>query len=157
MARRQASKRARKNSKEAVRLALARGLVRSLVIHGAVETTEVKAKELRPFVDNLVTHAREGTEAARRLVLARLGQDKEAVEGLFAHVAQINSRTSGFTRIIKLGRRVGDWAPTARLEWVDKVNVKIKEQNAKTKEKQQKTILKSEDKKSSKKRKGIKE
>lgn len=144
MSKRQASRRARKNSKENVRLALARGLVRALVAHGNIETSEAHAKVLKPFVDKLVTRVREGSPASRRLIFARLGQDKEAVEGLFARVAQVNGRTSGFTRIVKLGLRIGDRAPMARLEWVDKVSklavdtVEVKSQNAKVKNKDKK-------------------
>ncbi len=143
MAKRQASRRARKNSKESVRLALARGLVRALVAHGAIETSEAHAKVLKPFIDKLVTRVREGSPASRRLIFARLGQDKEAVEGLFVRVSQVNGRTSGFTRIVKLGSRIGDRAPMARLEWVDKVEVK----SEKLKVKSEKTEETSETKK----------
>src|SRR3989338_1351652 len=144
MAKRQASRRARKNSKESVRLALARGLVRALVAHGAIEISEAHAKVLKPFVDKLVTRVREGSPASRRLIFARLGQDKEAVEGLFVRVAQVSGRTSGFTRIVKLGSRIGDRAPMARLEWVDKIEVKSDklEEKSKKAEKVAKTVKK---------------
>ena len=140
MAKRQASRRARKNSKESVRLALARGLVRALVAHGAIEISEAHAKVLKPFVDKLVTRVLEGSPASRRLIFARLGQDKEAVEGLFVRVSQMNGRTSGFTRIVKLGSRIGDRAPMARLEWVDKIQLKTEKTEPKEKPKTEKAV-----------------
>lgn len=138
MARRQASKRARGGSKEAVRRALSRGLVRSLVFYGSFKTTLARAKDLKPWVDELVTTARQGSEASQRRVMARLGQDNEAARALFSLVKQITGRTSGFVRIVKLGTRRGDAASMARVEWVDKVNTNLKDQNEKIQSKKKK-------------------
>lgn len=124
MSRRQASRRARKNSKESVRLALSRGLVRSLVQYGAVKTTLSRAKNIKPWVDTLVTIARLGSDVSRRRLLAKLGNDKETTQALITFAARVNGRTSGFTRIVKLGTRRGDLSSMARVEWVDKVEVK---------------------------------
>lgn len=123
MARRQASKRARKNSKESVRLALVRGLTRSLVVHGSVETSETRAKMLVPFVDVLVAKAKNASENVRRAIFAKLGQDQKTTQGLFAHVVKVNGRISGFTRVIKLALRRGDAVQMVRVEWVDKEKV----------------------------------
>lgn len=131
MSRRQESRRARKNSKESVRLALNRGLVRSLVQHGSVETTLSHAKSIKPLVDTLLTIARLGSDIAHRRILAKLGQDKETTQGLLTFAAQINGRMSGFTRIIKLGARRGDASDMARVEWVDKFEVPVRQTQGK--------------------------
>lgn len=88
------------------RTALLRGLAVSLITHGRIVTTTAKAKELRPFVERLVTSGKEGTLAARRRVLATLGQpDATIVEKLFGTIAPAHKeRNGGYTRIIKMGR-----------------------------------------------------
>jgi large subunit ribosomal protein L17 len=84
------------------REALFRGLVKSLVIHERISTTEAKAKELRPIIEKLVTAARKDTVAARRLVAARVGNDDEIVKKLFSSIApRYAERPGGYTRITK--------------------------------------------------------
>ena len=88
----------------------------SLFRHDRITTTEAKAKELRPFAERLITLARRGDLHARRLVERRL-KDKEVTTRLFAELGKrFASRPGGYTRIIKLGHRVGDGAEVARIE-----------------------------------------
>jgi large subunit ribosomal protein L17 len=110
---------ARLGSGPAHEKAILRGLSRSLILHGRVVTTEVKAKKARPYVEKLITKARKGGLHNRRLVLSDL-QDKKAVHRLFSDVApKTGDRPGGYTRILKLGPRRGDASPMAILELVD--------------------------------------
>ena len=87
------------------RRALLRSLARSLVVHERISTTEAKAKELRPFIERLVTYAKKDTLASRRLTKARLGDD-DAVKKLFEVVGpRYNERAGGYTRVVKRTRR----------------------------------------------------
>lgn len=87
------------------RRALLRSLARSLVIHERISTTEAKAKELRPFVEHLVTYAKKNTLASRRLAIAKLG-DEAAVKKLFSSIApRYSDRAGGYTRVIKRTKR----------------------------------------------------
>lgn len=82
-----------------------RSLARSLVIHERISTTEAKAKELRPFVEELITKAKKDTVANRRLVTARL-HDAAATKKLFAAIApRYAERPGGYTRIVKRAKR----------------------------------------------------
>lgn len=84
------------------RTALLRGLMRSLILHERISTTEAKAKELRPLIEKLVSHARVDSVANRRLVSSRLGNDDEATAKLFSAIApRYASRPGGYTRIVK--------------------------------------------------------
>lgn len=84
------------------RVALLRGLMRSLIIHERISTTEAKAKELRPLIEKLVSHARVDTVANRRLVASRLGNDEQATAKLFSAIApRYTTRPGGYTRIVK--------------------------------------------------------
>ncbi len=87
------------------RTALIRGLAISLIEHGKVQTTEAKARELRPYIERLVTHGKNNTVASRRLVSERLGEPKPAsVKKLFDVIAVgYAGRNGGYTRIIKMG------------------------------------------------------
>jgi len=87
------------------RTALLRGLALSLIEHGKIQTTEAKAKELRPYVEKLITKGKEGTIASRRLVMSTLGEPHtDVVKKLFDDVAKrYTDRNGGYTRIIKLG------------------------------------------------------
>lgn len=100
------------------RVALLRSLARSLVLHEGLTTTIARAKELRPFVEELVTRSKNGTLASRRSVQSRLGSS-EAVKKLHDTFAvRYAKRAGGYTRIIKLGR-VGKRAiESARIEFV---------------------------------------
>jgi len=87
------------------RKALLRSLARSLVIHERISTTEAKAKELRPFVERLVTYGKKNTLASRRLAITRL-QDEEAVKKLFSAIApRYADRAGGYTRVVKRAKR----------------------------------------------------
>lgn len=98
------------------RKALLANLATSLFRHERVVTTEAKAKELRPYAERLITLARRGDLHARRLVERRI-KDKDVTHRLFAELGQrFASRPGGYTRIVKLGHRVGDGADVARIE-----------------------------------------
>jgi large subunit ribosomal protein L17 len=117
MRHRNANRNLRRTSEQ--RLALLRNLATSLIEQGAIETTEAKAKELRPFVEKLVTKARAGTLHARRLA-GRHVQKREAADKLFQELGpKFATRAGGYTRILKTGHRKGDGADMARIEFVD--------------------------------------
>ncbi len=91
----------------------------SLIEHKRINTTVAKAKALKKFVEPLVTKSKEDTTHNRRLVMAKLRQ-KDAVVELFRTVApKVGDRPGGYTRIIKLGNRLGDNADMAMIELVD--------------------------------------
>jgi len=88
-------------------------LATSLFKHGGIRTTVAKAKELRPFAERLITLARRGDLHARRLVERRL-KDRDVTHKLFADIGKrFAARPGGYTRIVKLGHRVGDGADGA--------------------------------------------
>jgi large subunit ribosomal protein L17 len=99
------------------RLAMFRNMTISLFEHGQITTTVPKAKELRPFVEKLITLAKEGTLHARRRAVAKLA-DKDAVRVLFQDIApRYADRVGGYTRILKLTKvRLGDAGPTAMIQ-----------------------------------------
>jgi len=101
------------------RKALMRNLCTSLLESGRITTTEAKAKELRRWVERLMTTARAGDLAARRRVAAEVSQP-EVVDRLFSHlVPRLGERAGGYTRIIRKGPRLGDAAPMVVIELVD--------------------------------------
>jgi large subunit ribosomal protein L17 len=101
------------------RRALLSNLAIQLITHKKIVTTVAKAKALRTYVEPLITKAKENTTHQRRVVFSYL-QDKDAIVELFGTVAtKIAGRPGGYTRIIKLGARVGDNAETAMIELVD--------------------------------------
>ena len=100
------------------RLMLA-NLAAALFTHKSIQTTETKAKRLRPFAERLVTFAKRGDLHARRRVIQVLRNNKEAVHILFTEIApQVSEREGGYTRITKLGYRKGDNAPMAAIELI---------------------------------------
>lgn len=100
------------------REAMLANLAASLVKNGRVKTTDAKAKEIRPFVERLVTFAKRGDLHARRIVLSRL-KDSDAVRKLFEEIGpKYTNRFGGYTRILKLGFRLGDNAPVSLIEFV---------------------------------------
>jgi len=116
MRHRKAGRSLRRTSEQ--RLALLRGLATSLLEQGAIETTEAKAKELRPFVEKLITKARTGTLHARRLA-GRHVQKRGAADKLFQEIGPgFAKRQGGYTRILKTGHRKGDGAEMARIELI---------------------------------------
>lgn len=103
------------------RRALRRGLVISLVEHGAIVTTLQKAKDIRPVAEKLITKARKGGLARRRAIIAALN-NLDAANKLVDVVAPQLQRESGYLRIVKLNQnRVGDNAEMARIEFVDEI------------------------------------
>lgn len=101
------------------RTALMRSLARSLVLHGGIETTEAKAKELRPYIEKLVTRAKEDTVANRRLISSRFGNDKQVTDKLFTEIAPAHKdRTGGYTRISKLPKKLEDGRKVAYISFV---------------------------------------
>ena len=101
------------------RKALLSNLAIQLIAHKRIVTTLAKAKSLRTYVEPLITKAKDNTTHQRRVVFSYL-QDKEAVTTLFGDIAtKVAGRPGGYTRIIKLGTRVGDNAETALIELVD--------------------------------------
>jgi large subunit ribosomal protein L17 len=101
------------------RKALLRGLAAAMLLHEGIKTTEARAKELRKFVERLVTISKRGDVSARRLALQRL-PNKLLVEKLFTvYGPRYQNRPGGYTRIVKLGPRHGDAAPMARIEFVE--------------------------------------
>ena len=105
--------------KKAHRDALLSNLACQLIQYKKIVTTTAKAKALRVYVEPLITKGKENTTHQRRVVFSYL-QDKEAIKELFGAVAEkVAGRPGGYTRIIKLGARVGDNAETAMIELVD--------------------------------------
>ena len=101
------------------RKALLSNLACHLFQHKKIVTTLAKAKALRPYVEPLITKSKDNTTHQRRIVFGHL-QDKDAVRELFDVIsAKIASRPGGYTRVIKLGKRVGDNAELAMIELVD--------------------------------------
>lgn len=96
--------------------AMLNNMATSLFRYERVETTEAKAKELRPFVERLITFARRGDLHARRQVERRI-KDRDVTGRLFKDIGpRFAARPGGYTRIVKLGHRSGDGAETARIE-----------------------------------------
>jgi large subunit ribosomal protein L17 len=102
------------------RLAMLRNMMNSLLTHEAIKTTVPKAKELRRVVEPMITLAKEPTVANRRLAFDRL-RDRDVVTKLFNELGpRFKARPGGYTRILKMGFRVGDNAPMALIELVDR-------------------------------------
>lgn len=102
------------------RLAMLRNMMNSLLTHEAIKTTVPKAKELRRVVEPMITLAKVATLANRRLAFDRL-RDRDVVTKLFNELGpRFKARPGGYTRILKMGFRVGDNAPMALIELVDR-------------------------------------
>ena len=105
------------------RLAMLRNMMNSLIAHEAIKTTVPKAKELRRVVEPMITLAKESTVANRRLAFDRL-RDRDSVSKLFDVLGpRFKARPGGYTRILKMGFRVGDNAPMALVELVERTEV----------------------------------
>ena len=108
------------NRTSAHRLAMLRNMMNSLLRHEAIKTTLPKAKELRRVVEPMITLAKEPTVANKRLAFNRL-RDREIVVKLFNEIGPMfKDRKGGYTRVLKMGYRVGDNAPLAYVELVQK-------------------------------------
>ncbi len=102
------------------RKALLMNLSNSLIKHEQITTTLPKAKELRPFIEKIITLGKKGDLSARRKALSILQDDKMTKKVFDVFSARYNERNGGYTRIIKLGNRFGDNAPTAVIEFVER-------------------------------------
>ena len=95
------------------------GLTKTVIMNGYVVTTEARAKEVRKFVDKMITYGKNGTLVSRRKALAFLHNDNEVVSKVFNELAKTyETRNGGYTRIIKLKERRGDDALEVKLELV---------------------------------------
>ena len=114
------------------RQAMLRNMCNSLLQHEAIKTTVPKAKELRRVVEPLITLAKDATLANRRLAFNRL-RDRDIVTKLFNELGpRYKARPGGYTRILKMGFRVGDNAPMAFVELVDRPEPAAEESKADT-------------------------
>ncbi len=103
------------------RVAVLRNMAISLIEHGRIQTTLLRAKTLRGFIEPLITKSKDSSLSSRRLVLRRL-PDKDAVKKLFDQIAPaFAARNGGYTRILRLERRQGDNASMALIEFVDEI------------------------------------
>jgi len=101
------------------RTALLRSLARSLVLEEGITTTIAKAKELRPFIERLVSTSKKNSLASRRLIASRLGGDEDVVKKLHDIFAErYAKRAGGYTRIVRLGRVGKRVVESARIEFV---------------------------------------
>ena len=100
------------------RLALFRGLVTDLLKHEQIKTTEAKAKAIRPLAEKMITLGKDGTVPARRRALGYV-YDTDVVKKIFDELGpRYKARAGGYTRIIRLGPRLGDGAPVVQVELV---------------------------------------
>jgi large subunit ribosomal protein L17 len=105
------------------RLAMLQNMMNSLITHEAIKTTLPKAKELRRVIEPMITLAKKPTLANKRLAFDRL-RDRDTVVKLFAELGpRYQTRPGGYTRILKMGFRVGDNAPMALVELVDRPEI----------------------------------
>ncbi|MEA3505784.1 MAG: 50S ribosomal protein L17 [Bacteroidota bacterium] len=117
--------------KRAHRIAMLANMASSLIIHKRIQTTLAKAKALRVYVEPIITRSKNDATNSRRIVFSHL-QNKEAVTELFREVSvKVADRPGGYTRIIKLGTRLGDNAEMAMIELVDYNENLLKEGSAK--------------------------
>lgn len=101
------------------RKALFRSLIVAVLRYEQIKTTEARAKEVRGQVERVITLAKEGSLASRRQIVAELPDEPLVIDKLINEIApKYASRTSGYTRIVKLGNRAGDAAPMVQLELV---------------------------------------
>ena len=101
------------------RRAFLRSLALAIIEFGKIKTTEAKAKELRPYIEKLVTRGKSNGLFSRRIVISRLGNNKEGGKKLVDEIApRYKDRDGGYTRITKLPVRSGDASPMAVIEFV---------------------------------------
>jgi large subunit ribosomal protein L17 len=136
--------------KSGPRKALLRGLMVSLVEHGRIKTTVVKAKEVRRHIEKAITLGKKGTLNSIRLVSSKLANSDMAVDLVKNIAPRFKDRAGGYTRVVKIGRRPGDAAEMAFLEFVDfdwksKVEAKDTKKSAAAK-KEDKATVKAESK-----------
>ena len=108
------------NRTSAHRIALLRNMAAALIKHEQITTTLPKARELRPYVEKLITLAKHGGLSNRRLAHARMLDDTQLVKLFDVLGARYATRAGGYTRVIKAGIRAGDASPMAVIELVDR-------------------------------------
>ncbi len=109
-------------------------LVKSMIEHGQITTTLTKAKELRGYVERVVTYGKANTVHARRLAYSVLG-DRSLVKKLFDEIAPaFEGRNGGYTRVVKAGFRRGDSAAMAIIQFVEESTIKPKKDTIKAKD-----------------------
>ena len=119
------------NRTSAHRIALLRNMAAALIKHEQITTTLPKARELRPYVEKLITLAKHGGLSNRRLAHARMMDDTQLVKLFDVLGARYADRAGGYTRVIKAGIRAGDASPMAVIELVDRdVSAKGKDSGA---------------------------
>jgi len=134
------------------REALLASLVVNLIERGRIKTTLPKARAARPLAEKMVTVARQGTLAARRRAISRL-RNVAAVNKLFETVApQFKDRAGGYTRVMKLGKRVSDSSEMVLLEWVTRATIEAPKKETPKKETAKADAEKSAEKKPSTKK-----
>ena len=107
------------NRETRIRRSILASLTKDVLENGHVVTTDTRAKEVRKFVDKMITYGKDGTLVARRKALAFLHNDKKLVQKIFDEIApSYKDRNGGYTRIIKIKERIGDDALEVRLELV---------------------------------------
>ncbi|MBI3632020.1 MAG: 50S ribosomal protein L17 [Candidatus Vogelbacteria bacterium] len=100
------------------RRALLRSLAENLIVNGKIVTTEAKAKELRPFIEKLVTKGRDEQKSSQRVLTSKL-HNREVVKKMVVEISKkYKDRNGGYTRIVKIGRRKGDASEMAIIEFV---------------------------------------
>lgn len=114
------AKRGRKfGRKRDQRRALLRGLAQSLVLHGKIQTSEAKAKELRPYIEKIITKSRMDTVSTRRILLGDFTNNKEVVKKLISDIGpKYKARSGGYTRIVKRMPRKTDATKMAVMELI---------------------------------------
>ena len=109
------------NRTSAHRKALFKNMSVSLIEHELIKTTLPKAKDLRAVIEPIITHAKKHDDVARRRIAFSRLRDRKAVQKLFSEIApRYKERPGGYVRILKCGYRVGDQAPMAYVEFVDR-------------------------------------
>lgn len=103
--------------KRGQRQALLRSLARSLILKERIQTTEARAKEIRPLLEKMITRGRTGTLANRRILVAQL-HDARTVTKLMSKAEGYTARPGGYLRIVKMGNRKGDGSSMAIIEFV---------------------------------------
>lgn len=101
-----------------VRRALLKSLAGNLIVHEKMTTTEAKAKELKSFIEKLVTKAKVGDLGAKRLLVSRLGVSAYAKKLAEVIAPRYKDRRGGYTRVLKIGQRQGDGSKMAIIEFV---------------------------------------
>ena len=109
----------RLNREKSIRRSILANLTKDVILNESVVTTEARAKEVRKFVDKMITYGKKGTLVSRRKALAFVNNDTQVIDKVFSELAKrYETRNGGYTRIIKLKERVGDDALTVKLELV---------------------------------------